>query len=707
MTGATVDRTEPVTGSAGRPAPWPLAHGSVANARVITTNLLLGAVYAAVGIATLLLGETGGVELRRVIWCSSGIAAVVGLMAPFPVWWGVALGGAVATGVTGGGAVMILATGIANGLEVHLLVSLLRRAGLDARLGRVRDVLLLIGLGSGVAAGLAAIISVSALGAVVGFPPDGGLRLFVLWWLTHAMGILAITPVGLTLATREGVPRGLRLEAAIVLAGVAGAAYLPFHISGGTSPLSRLLFLPLPLLQWAALRLGGFGAALSGSITAAMAMAAAVVSSGPLAVTAPTVTLVLTWLYANVAIVPTLITSALVTTARRAAEEQRAMYARLVQSEKMESLGVLAGGIAHDFNNLLAAIRARAELIGEVPHLPEDVTEDSTGIIRTADEAAALCRQMLTYAGRSAMAPSTIDLSSSAREMQELLKATTQRRVSVLLDLANEPLWINADASQVRQVVLNLVVNAAEAVDASRRQGRVFIRTRGVQLDAAWLARTRTGWIAPPGEYAVLEVVDDGVGMDAAALQQVFDPFYSSKGTGRGLGLSTVVGVTRSHRGALVVESFPGRGTTFTVAFPLVGSPVPADATKPGESGTLVGRTVLVVDDDEAVRTLVGRMLRKRDVKVLQAVDGDAALAMVDGGVADGIDLILLDMTMPGRSGAETARALRARGVTTPIVLTSGYSAEAVPPDVATQGFLQKPFQAVDLLRAIQDAIGS
>ncbi|MBL8981941.1 MAG: MASE1 domain-containing protein, partial [Gemmatimonadetes bacterium] len=631
--------------------PWPLAHGPIANARVITVNLLLAAAYAAVGIATLLLGETGGVELRRVIWCSSGIAAVVGLMAPYPVWWGVALGGAVATGFTGGGVVMILATGIANALEVHLLVSLLRRVGLDARLGRVRDVLLLLGLGSGVAAGLAAIISVSALGAVAGFPPDGGLRLFVLWWLTHAMGILVITPVGLTLASGEGVPRGSRLEATLVLAGVAGAAYLPFLVTSGTSPFSRLLFLPLPLMQWAALRLGGFGAALSGFIAAAMAMAAAVLSTGPLAVDTPTVTLVLTWLYANVAIVPTLITSALVTTARRASEEQRAMQARLVQSEKMESLGVLAGGIAHDFNNLLAAIRARAELIGEVPNLPEDVTEDSTGIIRTADEAAALCRQMLTYAGRSGMAASTIDLSSSARDMQELLKATTQRRVSVLLDLANEPLWINADASQVRQVVLNLVVNAAEAVDASKRQGRVFIKTRRAQLDAAWLGRTRTGWIAPPGEYAVLEVVDDGVGMDTPTLQQVFDPFYSSKGTGRGLGLSTVVGVTRSHHGALVVESHPGSGTTFTVAFPLVASPIPTDSARPGESRGLAGRTVLVVDDDEAVRTLVVRMLRKREVNVLQAADGDAALAMVEGGVPGGIDLILLDMTMPGRSG--------------------------------------------------------
>ncbi|MBL8958591.1 MAG: MASE1 domain-containing protein, partial [Gemmatimonadetes bacterium] len=472
------------------------------SARAIATNLGLAAVYAGVGILTLLLGETGGVELRRVIWSSSGLAALAGLIAPFPVWWGAALGGAIATAVTGGGIVMVLGTGVANGMEVFLLVHLLGRAGFDRRLWRVRDVLLLIALGSGLAAGVAAAISVASLGSVGGIPPGGGVRLFGLWWLTHAMGILAITPVGLTMGRRDPTAPGSAWEALLVLACVAATAIVPFHLGRGDSAITHLVFLPLPFLQWAALRLGGFGAALSGALVAAVAMAAAVVSAGPLAMPAPTTTLFLTWLYANVAIVPTLITAALVGSGRRAEADRRAMQQRLMQSEKMESLGLLAGGIAHDFNNLLTAIRARAELIEEVPALSEETREDALGIVRTADEAAALCRQMLTYAGRGLMAPATIDLSDSAREMQELLRATTQRRVTVVLELAPEPLWISADPSQVRQVVLNLVMNASEAVDASRRVGRVFLRTRRAVLGVDWLARSRTGTVVPPGMYA-------------------------------------------------------------------------------------------------------------------------------------------------------------------------------------------------------------
>jgi two-component system, cell cycle sensor histidine kinase and response regulator CckA len=418
----------------------------------------------------------------------------------------------------------------------------------------------------------------------------------------------------------------------------------------------------------------------------------------------PTVTLVLTWLYANVAIVPTLITAALVGSRRRSEEEQRVLQLRLMQSEKMESLGLLAGGIAHDFNNLLAAIRARAELIGEVPTITGEAREDALGIVRTADEAAALCRQMLTYAGRGLMAPTTIDLSESAREMQELLRATTQRRVTVVLELAPEPLWISADPSQVRQVVLNLVVNASEAVDAARRQGRVFLRTRRATLDAEWLARSRTGTVVPPGPYAVLEVVDDGVGMDTNTLQQVFDPFFSSKGAGRGLGLSTVVGVVRGHGGALVVSSHAGRGTTFAAAFPLVDAPKGEWPGATQGSTGLEGRTVLVVDDDEGVRAPVVRLLRRRGVVVLEAGDGTTALALLERVPAHDIDLILLDMTMPGKSGADTLRELRSRGDTTPVILASGYSPEAIPADLPVSGFVQKPFDGTRLIAAIQAA---
>ena len=796
--------------------------------RPIVTNVLLALVYAAIGQATLALGEFGGVELRRVVWASSGIAVTAGLLLPFPVWIGAAFGGALATFLSGALPLHVAGTGIANGLEVAVAVALLRRVHFDAALERVRDILLLIGLASGAAAAIGALLSVSSLAAVGGVADGAFSRMFIMWWLTHAMGILAIAPVGLTLSrSRTSLLQRDPFEVVGVLAAVAVVSWLPFGVDA-SAIVSRLFFLPFPLLLWAAMRLGMAGAALGGLITTWIAMVAAVAHWGPMAIGTPNDTLILTWIFSNVVILSTLISAALVEGLRRTREEhalgevrlravldaasegivvadadglvthvnpatariwptalaapamrepiaksleplaalltvptERALLtatpestgvrgvltfpgghvwevgvdrlsgtdvlgahiwsfhdvtgrvraeterlrleAQLLHTQKLESLGVLAGGIAHDFNNLLMAIRARAELIGMTEPLDPEIGEDVTAILKTSDQAAALCRQMLVYAGRGVLAVRTIDLSACAREIQEMLRVSVSRRVDLALALSEVPLWVAGDVTQLRQVVLNLVINASDAVEATGRAGTVRVATRRVFVDRDSLSRAIIGSELATGEFAVLEISDDGVGMDEATAQQIFDPFFSSKGAGRGLGLASTLGVIRSHKGALSLETRPGQGTRFQVALPFTTHVAAPDHAAPPRATRMAfrGRTVLVVDDEPEVRAVVTRMLQRVGLTVRQAGDGDAALEALEARGVPPIDLVLLDLTMPKRSGPSTLSEMRTRGMTVPVIIASGFSAEAVPEGSVIAGFLQKPFRAEALEQAI------
>jgi signal transduction histidine kinase len=799
--------------------------------RPLATNLALALVYALIGHATLALGETGGVELRRMIWVSSGVAATVGLLVPFPVWPGVALGGALATWWAGSGPLMIAGTAVGNGLEVALTVTFLQRLRFDAALERVRDVLALIFMGSGVAAAIGAVISASSLYLSGAVPQGAYLRIVLLWWLTHSMGILVISPVGLTVARgRAGLGRRHPVEIVGVLSAVALTAWLSFF-AAGDGVVSRLFFLPFPFLLWAALRLGMGGAALGGLIATSFAVVAAVRHSGPLAVGTPNQTLILTWLFSNVVMIATLISTALmvgmervraahesgearlravldgatagivvtdasgvvthvnrsvgaiwpsnvplpmldmdfdrslralaaavrdpsardfvtrapephgrrgsitladervwevhldqlrehdtrrgcvwsfrdVTAQIRAEEERQHLQAQLLHGQKLESLGVMAGGIAHDFNNLLMAIRARAELIRE-EGVSGVVADDVEGILRTSDQAAALCRQMLMYAGRGAIEVRTIDLSATVREIQDLLRLSVKREVALQLELGEERLWVAADVAQVRQVALNLVTNASDAVAATGRGGNVWVRTRRAQVGREWLARAVLGPEVPEGEFCILEVTDDGIGMTEDTTHQIFDPFFSSKGTGRGLGLSTTLGVVRRHAGALDVESRPGGGSRFVVAFPSTSAPVEAPVSPKGPPSPegLEGRTVLVVDDDADVRRAVVRMVARMGMRVLEACDGDQALVLLTEDGRD-IDLVLLDLTMPVKSGRATLAEMRARGIETPVILVSGYSSEVLEDGNGIAGFVQKPFRLEELSGAIGRGLG-
>ncbi|HEU4566375.1 MAG TPA: response regulator, partial [Gemmatimonadaceae bacterium] len=380
---------------------------------------------------------------------------------------------------------------------------------------------------------------------------------------------------------------------------------------------------------------------------------------------------------------------------RRAAVERAALEAKMLQAQKAESLGILAGGIAHDFNNLLVGMLANADLLRrEVA--PGGEAAEMIGAIRgAARRAAELTHQMLAYAGRGRLVVEQVDVAQLVREMLALLRSAVPRTIAFDFHAAPAPAPVEADATQLRQVVMNLITNAAEAIGDGA--GHVVVR---VGTETAPQRELRLLHAAPDmpasGPYVVLEVTDDGCGMDPSLLGRIFDPFYTTKFTGRGLGLAAMLGIVRAHRGGVQVLTTPGRGTRFLVYLPLAGSdarePRPA-AAAPEAPAAAVRSRVLVVDDEEAVRLSLARILRKRGYEVVLADDGPAALDAARGEGA--FDIILMDVTMPIMDGPAAARALRASGVDAPIILMSGYAEEELSRRgimTHADAFLGKPF---------------
>ncbi len=393
-------------------------------------------------------------------------------------------------------------------------------------------------------------------------------------------------------------------------------------------------------------------------------------------------------------------------TARRQAEAEREkMESKLLEVQKLESLGVLAGGVAHDFNNLLTAILGHAGLARLAIDQESPSAANIAQIEQAAQVAAGLCRQLLAYAGRGELDPQSLDLTGLARETAELFRFSTGSHARLAFNLAADLPPVLIDPTQVRQVLLNLVQNAAEAI-GRRQDGAITITTRLLDVDAAWLAQARAGQELQPGAYPAVVVADNGPGISPEARRRVFDPFFSTKGAGRGLGLAAALGIVRSHRGALRLDSEPGQGTTFTLIFPPHQSPSPAAESSlrpaaPARDWRGQG-TVLIVDDEEAVRATAGQMVAFFGFTVKEASSGRQAVEMLrERGRC--FDLVLLDLTMPVMDGFATFAALREVQPGQRIIVFSGYSEQDTKEGFAGKdlnGFLPKPFSA-DALREV------
>lgn len=381
-------------------------------------------------------------------------------------------------------------------------------------------------------------------------------------------------------------------------------------------------------------------------------------------------------------------------------EESRQLQAQVLQAQKLESLGLLAGGIAHDFNNLLMAIignagLARLELAAEHP-----VSQMLQNIETASEQAAELCRQMLAYSGRARFVLGPVDLSELVREMSQLLKIGLSKKVSLKLKLTEELPPVEAEASQLRQVVMNLITNASEAI--GDREGSIELVTRLERLTEPLTVRHS---ILTPGEYVVLEVRDSGAGMDRETLQKIFDPFFTTKFTGRGLGLAGVAGIVRGHQGGLEVLSQSGEGTIFRLYFPArARSERPRPPEPPREFLAGQGR-VLVVDDEEQIRRLACNILERAGFEVTSASDGLEALARAD---QPGLSLVLLDLAMPRLDGQETLARLREKGVSVPVILTSGHmSDDQLPAEWEPVYRLAKPYRPDELVREVLQALAA
>jgi PAS domain S-box-containing protein len=394
-----------------------------------------------------------------------------------------------------------------------------------------------------------------------------------------------------------------------------------------------------------------------------------------------------------------------VTRARLAEEERRALEARVRSAQKAESLGVLAGGIAHDFNNLLTSVLGNAGLAGfhldaEAAALPF-LRQIETAARRAAD----LTQQLLAYAGKGQLVVTRVDLSRLVEEMTGLLETVVSKDVRIVSRHGRGGAVVEGDATQLRQVAMNLIVNASDA--SLGRAGEVVVTTGLLDVAPGDAIGVGAEEPLPAGRYAYLEVTDDGCGMDAETLARIFDPFFSTKRTGRGLGLAAVLGIVRGHRGAIRVTTEPGHGSSFQVLLPACAKP--ADEDEPADVGEWVpGGTVLLVDDEEEVRDAVRPMLENLGFEVLEAEDGVGALQAFRRH-ADRVDCVLLDLTMPRLDGARTLRRLRAIRPGVRVLASSGFAEDDVRERFARSeppaGYLHKPYGLEELKRALRKVL--
>jgi nitrogen-specific signal transduction histidine kinase/CheY-like chemotaxis protein len=387
--------------------------------------------------------------------------------------------------------------------------------------------------------------------------------------------------------------------------------------------------------------------------------------------------------------------------------ERKRSEERLRQTQKLESIGLLAGGIAHDFNNLLVSVIGNASLARDTLPPGEPAIELVRGVIETGEQLATLTRQMLAYAGKGRFFVEQLNLSELIPQMTGLIQPSISKKITVHFDLKKELPPVEADRGQIQQVFMNLMLNAAEAIGSNI--GLIAVKTGVREVDEEYVRRNVEAAELCRGRYVYLEVRDTGCGIDPAAKDKIFDPFFTTKFTGRGLGLAAVSGIVRAHKGSIEVTSTPGKGTCFRVMFPAAqANPVlPKIADKPA---TAVGRgTILVVDDEAMVRELAKRALAKYGFDVLLANDGVGAIDVLKRHPGD-ISLVLLDLSMPGLSGEEALPELRKLRPGIKVLVSSGYSEDAALALFDGQrvsGFLQKPYTSSKLAESVISALSS
>jgi len=388
---------------------------------------------------------------------------------------------------------------------------------------------------------------------------------------------------------------------------------------------------------------------------------------------------------------------------RQAPED--ALEEKLRQAATMEALGVLTGGIAHDFNNMLVPILCNAELASSMLPDESEMQPILESIIGASREAGDLCNQMLAYAGRGVAAAEVVECNRMIQSSASLLHVAHAKKIDLTYHLADQPLHIMANKAQLQQVLLNLITNASEAIGG--RSGTITVTTRLRELSVDECGQFQPASQLEAGTYVEIQVEDNGGGMPPETQARIFDPFFSTKFAGRGLGLAAVLGIVRNHKAGISLESTVGRGAVFRIVFPLSSRSAEAVAAPDTPVSRIEGKTVLLVDDEQPVRTAIGRVLRRNGADVVVAENGEQAIEIFRER-KDEIDCVLLDLTMPQMNGEETFRALKDIQPDVRVVLNSGYAELEMLDRFRGRGFagyLQKPASAAKLLYTLGAAI--
>jgi PAS domain S-box-containing protein len=389
--------------------------------------------------------------------------------------------------------------------------------------------------------------------------------------------------------------------------------------------------------------------------------------------------------------------------------DEIALQRQVEHGQRLESLGVLAGGIAHDFNNILTAILGNAALAELKIDQPQETAKYLHSIVKSSERAASLCKQMLAYSGKGKFIVKPLNLSNMVEDITKLLKVSIARNVTIDIKLAEQLPAVDIDESQIQQVIMNLVINASDAIGDS--DGTITIETGVMHTDhSSW----RTSFMQddmPQGHYVFLEVTDDGCGMDEKVLLHIFDPFFTTKFTGRGLGLSAVLGIIRGHQGTLKVDSKPGFGTSFRMLLPISQQAVMIDelSTDGDEKAWHSNGTILIIDDEDAILEIASIMIEEIGLKAMTAKDGIKGVETYRKYQSE-IIAVLLDMTMPKMDGQECFRQLYEINNEVIVILSSGYNEQDAISNFTHKGlagFIQKPYRIEALEQVIRAAIDS
>ena len=391
-----------------------------------------------------------------------------------------------------------------------------------------------------------------------------------------------------------------------------------------------------------------------------------------------------------------------ITERKRAEAERFELERRLLHAQKLESLGILAGGIAHDFNNLLMAILGNLDLALLNASQVSPARVNIERAVQATRRATDLTRQLLAYSGKGHFVVTRIDLNELVRESANLFRTAIAKTVTMHLHLSAEPSAIEADPGQLQQVIINLITNASEAI--ADRPGTIALTTGSEACDETYLSKSRLSEKPPAGRFVYLEVSDTGCGMNEETLQRLFDPFFTTKFMGRGLGMSAVLGIVRGHKGAIMVESAIGQGTSVRVLFPACAAGPHGKAEASSTSPRLAGMakpagTVLVVDDEEAVRAVAIAFVQRLGFQTISAADGEEALRLFEKHAGE-ITCVLLDLTMPRMDGLSAFRQMRRLRPDVKVILCSGYDEHEATKRFISEGlsgFIQKPYNLRDL----------